>query len=71
MRLGHPDFGDYARRMKQRGKPGGVILCALGHRANRLAFAMMRDPVEFDPARWPAREADGTLMPDLGRPPSK
>ena len=53
LRLGHPDFGDYARRMKQRGKPGGVILCALGHRANRLAFAMMRDQVEFDPARWP------------------
>ena len=71
LRLGHPDFGDYARRMKQRGKPGGVILCALGHRANRLAFAMMRDQVEFDPARWPAREADGTLMPDQGRPPSK
>ncbi len=39
--------------MKQRGKPGGVILCALGHRANRLAFAMMRDQVEFDPDRWP------------------
>ncbi|MEX0789531.1 MAG: IS110 family transposase [Actinomycetota bacterium] len=71
LRLGHPDFGDYARRMKQRGKPGGVILCAVGHRANRLAFAMMRDQVEFDPARWPAREADGTPMPDLGRPPSK
>jgi transposase len=41
LRQGHPDFGDYARRMKQRGKPGGVILCALGHRANRLAFAMI------------------------------
>jgi transposase len=71
LRQGHPDFGDYARRMKQRGKPGGVILCALGHRANRLAFAMMRDQVSFNPARWPAREADGTLMPDRGRPPSK
>jgi transposase len=71
LRQGHPDFGDYARKMKQRGKPGGVILCALGHRANRLAFAMMRDQVSFDPARWPAREADGTLMPDLGRPPTK
>lgn len=53
LRQGHPDFGDYARAMKQRGKPGGVILCALGHRANRLAFAMMRDQVEFDPHRWP------------------
>lgn len=55
LRLGHPDFGDYARQMKQRGKPGGVILCALGHRANRLAFAMMRDQIGFDPGRWPAR----------------
>jgi len=60
LRLGHPDFGAYARQMKQRGKPGGVILCALGHRANRLAFAMMRDQVGFDPRMWPAREADGT-----------
>jgi transposase len=33
LRHGHPDFGAYARRMKDRGKPGGVILCALGHRA--------------------------------------
>lgn len=57
--------------MKQRGKPGGVILCALGHRANRLAFAMMRDQSRFEPKAWPAREADGALMPDLGRPPSK
>jgi len=58
--MGHPDFGAYARHMKDRGKPGGVILCALGHRANRLAFAMMRDQVSFDPRMWPARKADGT-----------
>lgn len=61
LRLGHPDFGAYARHMKQRGKPGGVILCALGHRANRLAFAMMRDQVSFDPGRWPDEGADGAL----------
>jgi transposase len=61
LRLGHPDFGDYARQMKQRDKPGGVILCALGHRANRLAFAMMRDQVKFDPSRWPDKGADGAL----------
>ena len=71
LRLGHPDFDDYARRMKQRGKPGGVILCALGHRANRVAFAMMRDQTLFEPQAWTARKADGTLMLDLGRPPSK
>jgi hypothetical protein len=56
LRHGHPDFGAYARHMKDRGKPGGVILCALGHRANRLAFAMMRDQVSFDPGRWPNKK---------------
>jgi transposase len=61
LRLGDPDFADYARRMKQRGKPGGIILCALGHRANRLAFAMMRDQVEFDPRAWRNEGADGAL----------
>jgi hypothetical protein len=76
--LGHPDFGAYARQMKQRGKPGGVILCALGHRANRLAFAMMRDQVSFDPGRWPVQGADGALSrheagPQIGRstPPAR
>jgi transposase len=29
LRMGHPDFGAYARHMKDRGKPGGVILCGL------------------------------------------
>jgi hypothetical protein len=67
LRLGHPDFGAYARQLKDRGKPGGVILCALG---NRLAFAMMRDQVSFDPGMWPKR-ADGALMPDASRPPTK
>lgn len=61
LRLGHPDFAAYARQLKQRGKPGGVILCALGHRANRLAFAMMRDQTGFDPSSWPNRGADGAL----------
>lgn len=61
LRLGDPDFGDYARRMKQRGKPGGIILCALGHRANRVAFAMMRDQREFDPRAWANEGADRAL----------
>jgi transposase len=61
LRLGHPDFGEYARHMKQRGKPGGIILGALGHRANRLAFAMMRDQVSFDPGMWADKGADGAL----------
>lgn len=55
MRHGHPDFKRYAAELKQRGKPGGVIMCALGNRANRLAFAMMRDQRRFDAGMWPRR----------------
>jgi transposase len=62
LRMGDPNFADYARQMKQRGKPGGIILCAVGHRANRLAFAMMRDQREFDPTAWPNEGADGALI---------
>jgi transposase len=52
LRQGHPDFARYAREMKARGKGPGVVACALGHRANRVAFAMLRDQVPFDPTRW-------------------
>ena len=38
--------------MKTRGKPAGVIACALANRANRIAFAMVRDQVAYDPDRW-------------------
>jgi hypothetical protein len=37
-----------------------VVLCALGHRANRVAFVMVRDQVPFDPKRW--SDADGCVM---------
>jgi transposase len=52
LRQGHPDFGRYARAMLDRGKRKGVVVCALGHRANRVAFAMLRDQRPFDPSRW-------------------
>ncbi len=52
LRQGHPNFARYADSLKSRGKPGGVIQCAVGQRANRLAFAMMRDQTPFDPFRW-------------------
>lgn len=52
LRQGHPNFARYAAGLKARGKPGGVIQCAVGSRANRLAFAMMRDQTPFDPFRW-------------------
>lgn len=52
LRQGHPDFARYARGLEARGKGPGVVACALGHRANRVAFAMVRDQVPFDPERW-------------------
>jgi transposase len=52
LRQGHPDFARYASDLLSRGKHKGVIRCALGQRANRVAFAMMRDQQAFDPTRW-------------------
>ena len=39
-------------RLKARGKNGGVIACAMAHRANRIAYALVRDQAAYDPARW-------------------
>jgi transposase len=52
LRQGHPDFARYAGELEARGKRPGVVACALGHRANRVAFAMVRDQMPFDPERW-------------------
>lgn len=59
LRRGHPDFGAYAKAMLDRGKRKGVVMCALGHRANRVAFVMVRDQVPFEPNRW--KGADGRV----------
>jgi len=40
--------------MRARGKPGAVIAIAMAHRANRIAFAMVRDQQPWDPSRWAA-----------------
>jgi transposase len=42
----------YAASLRARGKPGGVIATALANRANRIAFAMVRDQTAYDPDRW-------------------
>ncbi len=42
----------YAAGLKARGKRGGIIACALAHRANRIAYALVRDQMPYDPARW-------------------
>jgi transposase len=47
-----PAAGGYANQLRQRGKPGGIIACALAHRANKIAYAMVRDQKPYDPNRW-------------------
>jgi transposase len=42
----------YAAGLKARGKHGGVIACALAHRASRIAYALVRDHGTYDPTRW-------------------
>ena len=40
--------------MRARGKPGAVVVIAMAHRANRIAFAMVRDQQPWDGSRWAA-----------------
>jgi transposase len=47
-----PPAKAYAATLRARGKHGGVIACALAHRANRIAFALVRDQAPYDPSRW-------------------
>jgi transposase len=42
----------YAHTLRERGKPGGIITCALARRANKIAYAMVRDQAAFTPTRW-------------------
>lgn len=53
--LSDPAATDYGSGLKARGKKGGVIACAMAHRANRIAWALIRDQGSYEPARW-ARE---------------
>jgi len=42
----------YAHELKARGKPGGIIATALAHRANKIAYALVRDQAAYDQTRW-------------------
>ena len=42
----------YAHALRDRGKHGGVIHCALARRAGKIAFAMVRDQAAYDPGYW-------------------
>lgn len=50
--LTEPAAKTYAAGLKARGKRGGVIACALAHRATRIAHALVRDHAVYDAARW-------------------
>ena len=50
--LNEPAAKNYAHGLKDRGKPGGIVACALAHRANRIAHALVRDHATYDPTRW-------------------
>jgi transposase len=51
--LNDPAAKSYAAGLRARGKKGGVIACALAHRANRIAYALVRDQRRYDATRWP------------------
>lgn len=44
----------YGAALRARGKPGAVITIAMANRANRIAFAMVRDQQPWEPTRWTA-----------------
>lgn len=47
-----PNSRSYAVSLKARGKPAGIIACAMARRANKIAFAMVRDQTPYTPDRW-------------------
>jgi len=52
LRTHEPDFAAYYRRLTSSGKPPLVALIAVGHRAHRLVFSMMRNQTIYDPEQW-------------------
>lgn len=42
----------YGQQLRDRGKKGGVIACAMAHRGNKIAYALVRDQAGYEPARW-------------------
>jgi transposase len=42
----------YGQQLRARGKKGGVIGCAMANRANKIAYALVRDQSSYNPDRW-------------------
>jgi transposase len=55
--LHHPDFAAYKRRLVDTGKKPIIATIAVGHRAHRLAFAILRSQKPYEPTRWAASTA--------------
>jgi transposase len=47
-----PGAKTYGDALRARGKPGGIIITAMAHRANKIAHAMVRVQQPFDGSRW-------------------
>ena len=47
-----PPARRYGQQLRARGKKGGVIGCAMANRANKIAYALVRDQSSYDPDRW-------------------
>jgi transposase len=65
------DFAAYRRRQRSTGKRPAVAAIAVGHRAHRLAFALLRSQEPYDPKRWAAAVADGPVMAKTGGRPTR
>jgi len=50
--LQDPAARGYGQTLRARGKNGGIIACAMAHRANKIAYAMVRDQTSYQPHRW-------------------
>ena len=69
---GHDDdFAAYRQRLRSTGKRPAVAAVAVGHRAHRLAFAMLRSQEPYDSKRWASAVADGPVMAKTGGRPTK
>ncbi len=54
--LNDPAAKLYGSTLRERGKKGLVIACAMAHRANRIAFALVRDQTAYDPSKWTRKD---------------
>lgn len=57
-----PDFRDYRRRLLSAKKPPLIAAVAVGHRAHRLAFAMLRAQTPYNPDRCAKSVAAGMTV---------